>query len=78
MDLIEELDAVQKPKNRRGTCSFCEWLEAQSPDDQGKWDRVCLPKSGYSADSLRTVVKKHGADVGTSVIKAHRAQGHRA
>jgi hypothetical protein len=78
MDLLEELDAVQKLKTGRGACSFCTWIDTQDPEEQSRWDRACLPKSGFSASSLLTVAKKHGADVGLSVVKSHRQQGHRS
>ena len=70
------LDQLRSESVRKGTCSVCEWVEAQPNSDE--WDAAMrTPWQDINSSVIHRHMLAKGFTRGSKAVQDHRTKGHR-
>ena len=70
------LDQLRSESLRKGTCSVCEWIEAQPNADE--WDAaMATPWQDINSSAIHRRMVSMGYQRGSKSVGDHRSKGHR-
>lgn len=73
---VSLLDQLRAESVRRGTCSVCEWVEAQP--NAAEWDAImAVPWRDINSVVIHNHIQPLGFSKESKAIQTHRSKGHR-